>query len=102
MVKDVVGAFWFATSRKLAAHDDTALGEINLLANLIHQVPLVVGYESRCDELGTDVAFAQGLFIYLGHLMLKDVSPFQLLSSFMLLIFPSAFWRRPMAFAVRT
>src|ERR1043166_6135353 len=79
MVKDVVGAFRFATGRKLASHDDAALGEINLLANLIHQFPLVVCRESRRDELRTDVAFAQGLLVYLGHLTLKDCSPVRFL-----------------------
>jgi hypothetical protein len=72
---DIVGTFWLAAYRKPAANDDTALGEIDLFANLIHQVPLVVSYESRRDELRTDVAFAKGLFVYLGHLMLKDFSP---------------------------
>src|SRR2546426_11108955 len=67
MVKDVICTFWFATGRELAASDDTDLGEINLLANLIHQVPLVVGCESRCDELRADVPFAEGLFVYIGH-----------------------------------
>ena len=39
VVEDVVGALGLAARDQLAAHDDAALGEADLLADLQHLVP---------------------------------------------------------------
>jgi len=57
--KNVIGAFWIATGRELAPHDHPAFGKINLLANLVHQVPLVPCSQGRSDELGANVTLAK-------------------------------------------
>jgi hypothetical protein len=45
-------------SMRFAANDDTAFGEIDLLANLVLQVP-PCPVNGRRDKLGTDVSFAE-------------------------------------------
>ena len=54
---DVGGALSGPQSDQLAAHDDAALGESNLLPDLQHLVPSGLAQRRR-DELGADVAFA--------------------------------------------
>ena len=55
VVQDVVGAFGLAARDQLAADDDAALGEVDLLADLVHLVPACPA-EGGSDELGADVA----------------------------------------------
>ena len=62
VVEDVVGALRFAAAGELAADDDAALGEIDLLAHLVHHVPLAHAGDGGGDELGADVALAETLF----------------------------------------
>ena len=65
--KNVIGAFWFTTSRELAPHNHAAFGKINLLANPIHQVPFVSRGQGRSDELGANVTLAKSFFICRQH-----------------------------------
>src|SRR5438105_4803980 len=58
VIKDVIGAFGFATSNELPPDDDTSLGEGDLLTDLHHPVPACAFYR-RADELGADIAFAE-------------------------------------------
>lgn len=67
VIKDVVGAFGFAASDELAAHDDAAFGEGYLLANLNHPVPARV-LDGGAYELGTDVALAEVFLVHLVRL----------------------------------
>ena len=59
VVEDVVGALGLAARDQLAANDDAALGEADLLADLQHLIPARLLHGGR-DELGADVAFAEG------------------------------------------
>ena len=61
--KNVISAFWFTTGREFAPNDHTAFGKIYLLANLVHQVPLVAGCQSGCNEFGANITLAEGFFI---------------------------------------
>ena len=58
VVEDVVGALGLAAGDQLAADDDPALGEADLLADLRHLVPARLLDGGR-DELGADVAFGE-------------------------------------------
>ena len=66
VIEDVVGALGFAAADQLAAHDDAALGEADLFADLRHLIPARPAYGRR-DELGADVAFAEAAFIDAGN-----------------------------------
>lgn len=59
IVEDVVSALGFAARDQLTAHDDAALGEANLFADLRLQVPARRD-QGGGNELGADVAFAEG------------------------------------------
>lgn len=59
VVEHVVGALAFAARDQLAAHDDAALGKAHLLTDLRRQVPARRD-QGGGDELGADVAFAEG------------------------------------------
>ncbi len=63
VIEDVVGALGLAARDQLAAHDDPALGEADLLADLQHLVPPGLAQGGR-DELGADVAFAEGALVH--------------------------------------
>jgi hypothetical protein len=63
VVEDVVRALCLAAGDELAADDDAALGETDLLANLRMDVPGCL-LDGRGDELGTDIAFAEVLLVY--------------------------------------
>ena len=65
VVEDVVGALGLTASDQLAANDDAALGEADLLADLVHLVPAGPAEGGR-DELGADVAFGEGSFVHGG------------------------------------
>ncbi len=56
VIENVVGPLALAPADELAPHDDAALGEAHLLADLRHLVPSGLA-QGRRDELGTDVAF---------------------------------------------
>ena len=63
--EDVVGLLGFAALDRLAANDDPALGEIDLLANLGHHVPLAaVDRRERGDELGADIRFGEVFLVH--------------------------------------
>lgn len=47
---------------QLATHDDAALGEADLLANLVVQIP-AGGGDGRRDVLGTDVTLEEVFFV---------------------------------------
>ena len=66
VVEDVVGLLGFAALDRLAADDDPALGEVGLLADLGHHVPLaaVRADERGRDELGADVRFGEGFLVH--------------------------------------
>ena len=66
VVEDEVRLLGLAARHQLAAHDDAALGEAHLLADLQQFVPTRLT-ERRRDELGTDVAFAEGALIHDGQ-----------------------------------
>jgi hypothetical protein len=59
----VIGALRFATGDKLAAQDDAAFSEGDLLANLHHPVP-GRPLDGGADELGTDVALAEVFLVH--------------------------------------
>ena len=63
VVKDVIGPFAFPPADQLAPHDDAAIGEADLLPDLQHRVPARL-CERRRDELGADIAFAEGGFVH--------------------------------------
>ena len=65
VIEDVVGSLGFAACDQLAADDDAALGEADLLADLVHFVPAGAA-KGRRDELGADVAFGEGVFVHGG------------------------------------
>ena len=64
--EDVVGLLGLAALDGLAADDDAALGEVDLLADLGHQVPLVAVWpdDRGRDELGADVRFGELLLVH--------------------------------------
>ena len=64
--EDVVGLLRFAAFDRLAANDDAALGEVDLLPDLGHHVPLaaVRADERGRDELGADVRFGEFLLVH--------------------------------------
>ena len=64
VVEDVVGALRLAARDELAADDDAALGEADLLADLRHLVP-ARALDGGRDELGADVALAEVLLVHL-------------------------------------
>ena len=67
VIEDVVGPLALATADQLAAHDDAALGEADLLANLRHLVPPGLA-QGRCDELGADVTLTEAFLVHCsGH-----------------------------------
>ena len=57
-----VGLFGLAARDQLAAHDDPALGEIDLFANLQHLVP-ARALDGGQNELRADVAFRKGTLV---------------------------------------
>lgn len=65
-VQDVVGFLGFISTNRLAADDDTALGEEDVLAQLGHRIPPddAAANERRCDELGTAVGFSRLLLVH--------------------------------------
>ena len=63
VVENVVGALGLAAGDQLAADDDPAFGERDLLANLGQDIPARLLDGGR-DELRADVAFAEVLFIH--------------------------------------
>ena len=63
VVENVVGALGLATCDQLAADDDAALGETDLLADLVHFVPAGAAEGGR-DELGADVAFGEASLVH--------------------------------------
>ena len=63
VVENVVGPLGLAARDQLAAHDDPALGEIDLLANLHHLVP-PGALDGRQDELRADVAFGEASLVH--------------------------------------
>ena len=65
VVEDVVGTLGFASGDQLAANDDAALGEADLLADLHHFIPARL-LNGRGDELGADVAFAEVFLVHAG------------------------------------
>jgi hypothetical protein len=58
VVKNIVGTLGLAAGYQSAANDDPAFGERDLLSNLRQDVPACL-FDSRRDELGADVAFAE-------------------------------------------
>ena len=62
-IEEVIGALGVAASGKLAAHDDPAFGEGDLLADLVHEVPFGRD-QRRGDEFGTYVALAEGFLVH--------------------------------------
>ncbi len=66
VVENEVGLLRLAARHQLAAHDDPALGEIDLLPNLQHFVP-AGALDGRQDELRADIAFGEASFIHDGH-----------------------------------
>ncbi len=65
VVEDVVGALGLAAGHQLAAHDDAALGEGDLAADLGGLVPPSCD-DGRRDVLGADVVFAERLLVHTG------------------------------------
>ena len=63
VVEDVVGSLALASAGQLAAYDDSALCEADLLADLRHLVPSDPA-QGRSDELGADVAFAETFLVH--------------------------------------
>ena len=61
----VVGLLGFTALDRLAANDDTALGEVDLFPKLGHHMPLAA-WADQCggDELGADVRFGESLLIH--------------------------------------
>ena len=66
VVENEVGFLRLAARHQFAAHDDTALGEIDLLANLRHFIPARALYGGQ-DELGADVAFGEVSLVHAGQ-----------------------------------
>ena len=66
VIEDVVGPAGDATPHRFTANHDPALGEIDLLAHLRHEVPLVPVRpdQSGRDELGPNVRLGQCLLIH--------------------------------------
>jgi len=63
--QDVVGPPGAAAGDELAADDDPAGRDVELLADLRGEVP-ARGLERGRDELRADVAFGEGLFVHRG------------------------------------
>jgi hypothetical protein len=63
VIEYVVGALGFATGDQPAANNDTALGEADLFADLGEFVPAGL-LQGRGNELGADVALAEGFFVH--------------------------------------
>lgn len=72
VIKDKVGLLRLAARYQLAAHDDPALGEIDLLPDLQHLVPSGA-LDSGQDELCADVAFGEAPFIHRTERILQIV-----------------------------
>ena len=66
VVEDVVGALGLSARDQLAAHDDAALGEAHLLADLQHLVP-PHSAQGGGDELGADIPFGEALLVNRGQ-----------------------------------
>ena len=66
IIEDIVGPLGLTASDKLAANDDAALGEADLLADLRHHIPSRLPQSWR-DELGADVTFAEASLVHDGH-----------------------------------
>ena len=66
VIEQVVGLLGFTAFHGLAAHDDAALGEIRLLADLGHQIPFVVILSNQCggDELRADVRLGESFLVH--------------------------------------
>jgi hypothetical protein len=63
VVENEVGLLRLAARHELAAHDDPALGEIDLLQNLHHLVP-AGALDGRQDELRADIAFGESALVH--------------------------------------
>ena len=63
IVENEVGLLGLAARDQLAANDDPALGEIDLLANLQHLIP-AGAFDGGQDELRADVAFGEASFVH--------------------------------------
>ena len=66
VVENKVGLLRLAARHQLAAHDDAALGEIDLLPNLHHLVP-ACALDGRQDELGADIALGEASLVHTGQ-----------------------------------
>ena len=64
----IVGLFGFAALDRLAANDDAAFGEVDLLAKLGHHVPLTAVWADNrgSDEFRADVGFGEFLLFIFG------------------------------------
>src|SRR5690554_4907734 len=62
VVENEVGLLRLAARHQLAAHNDAALGEKDLLPNLHHLVP-ARALDGGQDELGADVAFGEASLV---------------------------------------
>ena len=63
VIKDVIGAFGFATGDELSPDDDASLGEGDLLADLHHPVP-ARALHCGAYELGADIALAEVFLVH--------------------------------------
>ncbi len=63
VVKDDVSLLRLSARHQLAANDDPALGEVDLLPNLQHFVP-ARALDGRQDELRTDIAFGEDPLVH--------------------------------------
>ena len=63
VIEEIVGPLCLAPADQLAAHDDAALGEAELLEDLRYLVPPCLA-QGRGDELGADVTLAQIFLIH--------------------------------------
>ena len=69
LVEDVVGPLCMTPTDELAAHDDVALAEAHLLADLQHLFPPGLAQRGR-DELRAHLAFGEASLVHAGHLLL--------------------------------
>src|SRR5262245_31873408 len=72
--KDVIDFLRISPLHCLAADDDATPGDVDLLAELRHYVPLIAIYSDkrRCDELGANISFGEGLLVHLSMPQLDE------------------------------